>query len=224
MTLPIGNDFLERMFDRWIPEPNSGCFLWVASQTSAGYGNCRAGYAHRLSYESEHGEGSAAGLLVRHRCDNPCCVNPDHLVVGTHSDNARDKIERGRDNSPKGERHQSSTITEAQARLIRGLAVSRSATQISVAMGVDRKTVYGILSGNTWSHLGPPIKERVRETVQPPRRAGEEAHAAKLTNRDASEIKRRLRAGALGVELAIEFGVLPTTISAIKTGRNWAWL
>lgn len=89
-----------------VPDP-AACWLWVGPRTSSGYGQLRGTLgrgpqgrrfillAHRVSYSLAKGT-IPAGLIVRHSCDNPRCVNPEHLVRGTMADNARDMIRRGR--------------------------------------------------------------------------------------------------------------------------------
>lgn len=75
------------------------CWEWMGSKSNSGYGhrkhNGKASQAHRVSYEIEHGP-IAAGLFVCHRCDNPRCVRPDHLFLGTHDDNMSDMAAKGR--------------------------------------------------------------------------------------------------------------------------------
>ena len=82
-----------------IPEPNSGCWLWLLSCDHSGYGNIsilgRKFSAHRVSWAAFN-NAIPAGACVLHRCDVPCCVNPDHLWLGTHSDNMRDCVAKGR--------------------------------------------------------------------------------------------------------------------------------
>lgn len=68
---------------------------------------------HRLSYEAWHGD-IPTGLVVRHKCDNQRCVNPEHLEVGTHEDNARDRDERGRHNPAFGENNGASKLTNSE--------------------------------------------------------------------------------------------------------------
>ncbi|XQA74634.1 HNH endonuclease signature motif containing protein [Xanthomonas sacchari] len=91
----------KRIEDRSIPVPECGCWLWTGQIGKNGYGRdpigARQNYmeAHRSSYVAFKGR-IAKGLLVRHKCDTPSCVNPDHLLTGTHRDNMLDMWQRNR--------------------------------------------------------------------------------------------------------------------------------
>lgn len=90
-----------------LPEPNTGCVLWLGNHNAAGYGrfgmepspSAKRGLknrlAHRYSYATFRGP-IPESLCVLHRCDTPACVNPDHLFLGTHADNVSDKEKKGR--------------------------------------------------------------------------------------------------------------------------------
>lgn len=92
----------DRFFERISPEPNSGCWLWLGQCDRKGYGRIGLGGrhggntgAHRLSLKIA-GVNVPDDLFVCHRCDVPCCVNPDHLFVGTQHDNLVDMVRKGR--------------------------------------------------------------------------------------------------------------------------------
>lgn len=83
-------DLFDRFEAKFIPEPNSGCWLWTAATTGHGYGLIHAGgrlqYAHRISYEMHNGP-IPPGLDIDHLCRVRCCVNPDHLEPVTRKEN-----------------------------------------------------------------------------------------------------------------------------------------
>lgn len=137
------------------------CWLWSAGVNADGYGSVRAGgamrRAHRLAYEAVHGEGSAVGLVVRHRCDVPACVNPAHLEIGTPADNVRDRDERGRRIAPKGEANGRSRLVEADVVAIRSLYVRgcRDLGQPGLArrFGVSQPVIGEIVRRESWGHV-----------------------------------------------------------------------
>lgn len=90
---------IERFEQNYIPEPNSGCWLWLGALNKQGYGGIKDGktriLAHRFSYQYHKGL-IPTGMCIRHTCDTPWCVNPDHLVEGTWAENNQDRARRGR--------------------------------------------------------------------------------------------------------------------------------
>ena len=90
---------LEKFYSRIEMVPESGCWIWTATANKHGYGQLRVNWkmkqAHRYSYEMHKGE-IPEGKLVCHKCDVRSCVNPDHLFLGTHQDNANDMVKKGR--------------------------------------------------------------------------------------------------------------------------------
>lgn len=140
------------------------CWEWTGARTRAGYGTIsyqnRPQYAHRLVYELTHGT-IPDGMLICHTCDNPICVNPAHLWVGTKGDNNRDMIAKGRNwlqQSPqrqaRGEQQGSAKLTEAKVREIRRLhSLGHSSKALAVQFGISQSTAHTIISRKGWKHV-----------------------------------------------------------------------
>jgi hypothetical protein len=127
----------------------SGCWAWNGGRTAPGlYGvtawEGRRTTAHRVAFELTHGRQPPPGWVVRHRCDNPQCVRPDHLEEGTVADNSRDAVERGR--MPQ-------KLTPDEVRAIR--ASTGSTRAVGARFGVSRQTVSTIRRGITRRHVTP---------------------------------------------------------------------
>jgi hypothetical protein len=94
---------------------------------------------------------------VRHRCDNPPCVNPDHLLIGTLADNIHDMDSRGRRKSPRGTAHYHAKLTDAEVLAIRASYTPRSPTNGARALarkyGVSYQAVRQVILRNTWTHV-----------------------------------------------------------------------
>lgn len=92
-------ELIDLIFDVAIPEPSTGCWLWDLDVSGDGYGRfnyrSQSVAAHRLAWSAVNGD-IPPGMVVRHDCDQPLCVNPDHLRIGTHADNMADRAKRGR--------------------------------------------------------------------------------------------------------------------------------
>lgn len=219
-------DFFERYADRIMPEPMSGCWLWIGSATTAGYGNFtrfnQTHYAHRSAFEAANGVELPGDILVRHWCDTPPCVNPGHLLPGSQWDNVQDAIERGRMRSAQGERHASAALSESDVLRARELARQGMPTDRIAAHFpfVGRGAVISAVKGKTWRHLPGAVPNPVKG-VPPGGLPGELSALAVLTQNQVNEIRRRLAAGEKGARLAEIFGVSPVTISSIKVRRIW---
>lgn len=116
---------LQYFMDKVLGEPNSGCWLWMGSLNSGGYGNFwdagKCVKAHRYAYTAFVGP-IPEGLDVMHKCDTPASVNPDHLRPGTTLENIRDAWRKGRMNDRRGQRNGRALVTDFGAARIRDMA------------------------------------------------------------------------------------------------------
>ena len=133
------------------------CWVWFGSKDSDGYGAFwianKKWRTHRFSYQF-HFSSIPKGQCVCHRCDNPCCVNPSHLFIGTFSDNNRDRMKKGRNRDQRGERHNMVKLTESQVLEIRSRPYYRGITYaLAKEFGVKPTTICLIRHGKIWKHL-----------------------------------------------------------------------
>jgi len=141
----------------YIPEPNSGCWLWTGRIMRNGYGQAH-GYnprrvisAHRASYQYFIGPVSR-GVQVCHRCDVRSCINPDHLFLGSAKDNQTDMAAKGR--SLRGSRHNLALLHERDINPIRRrVAAGEPYRSIAKDYGIAPGTIYNIKSGKQWKHV-----------------------------------------------------------------------
>jgi hypothetical protein len=135
------------------------CWPWLAS-TRNGYGQFwmrgKNFVASRVAFFLAHGRWPVADAL--HSCDNPPCCNPNHLRDGTDSDNAQDKLERGRHVANPGQTHGNAIFSDAQAERIRALKGRLSQARLARLLGCAQTTISYIQSGNGWRHLTPRQK------------------------------------------------------------------
>lgn len=145
----------ERFWEKVERHP-SGCWLWTGALCGKGYGAIRADRArrslrtHRASYEMANGP-IPDGLHVLHRCDNPRCVNPAHLFLGTHQENMDDRARKGRKAKTSGVANGRSKITDETVRKIRAATGFQAA--IGAQYGVSQTTVWKIKRGHSWGHV-----------------------------------------------------------------------
>ena len=138
--------------DHISPEPNSGCWLWDGKGKADGYCQInisqRAQYIHRFAYERYCGP-IPPGMFVCHTCDVRCCVNPDHLFLGSHADNMADMERKGRQS--KGIKVHTARLTPKQVLEIRHSA--KATREVARQYGVAQSTVMDILRQRSWKHL-----------------------------------------------------------------------
>lgn len=137
----------------------SGCWIWTAATTRFGYGVLQLGVkkqekAHRVSWELFNGR-IQDGLMIRHRCDTPNCVNPNHLQLGTHDDNMRDMVARGR--SCARSKNPNCKLSEADVALV--LCSQERAPSLAAKFGVHPETIRRIRRNENWKRDVHAVRE-----------------------------------------------------------------
>lgn len=152
--LPRTLSLAQKMDALSIPEPNSGCYLWLSSLVPGGYGTLSYQgtpyYSHHAAWMAAKGS-IPTGRWVLHKCDMRCCVNPDHLYLGDAQDNSDDRMNRGRHVKAMGERSGKSKLTDEDIINIR--ADTRSQRAIAADYGVSHTNIGHVKRGETWPHI-----------------------------------------------------------------------
>ena len=154
----------ERFFRHVVIIPyDRGCWLWTGSVCpKTHYGHflnypTRSHYiaAHRFSWILHRGPIPADRPCVLHSCDNRLCVRPDHLFLGTKTDNNKDRDLKGRQS--RGEEHPRAVLTDELVRQIRAAWVPRKrgfgARRLAERFGISHPAVVGVVLGRTWKHV-----------------------------------------------------------------------
>ena len=163
-------------FAAFVP-PDRGaddCWEWTGSRIRRGYGHFRVGTrkvkAHRFAWELAHGTPPPGNMLVCHTCDNPPCVNPAHLFLGTTADNVQDRVRKGRSasgdrsgtrthpeayraNQVRGERHPLSRLTADDVLSIRARWPNESMQRLADTFGVSIRAIHGVIHRKSWAHI-----------------------------------------------------------------------
>ena len=155
---PIPRPAADRFWAMVLMIPFHDCWEWIGPVSQNGYGNFSRGRkregcvrAHRFSWELHNGL-IPDGMMVCHRCDNPTCVRPDHLFLGTIAENNRDCARKGR--TYTGPRPWHAKLTIAEVKEIRLLHASgQSMCSIGRQYGVTRGNIRAIIHRRTWQHV-----------------------------------------------------------------------
>jgi hypothetical protein len=161
MRTALTLDQHKAMFDSNVfPEPNTGCWLWAGRHDNKGYGRIHGKslniqLAHRFSYFIYKED--PKGQCCLHTCDNPACVNPDHLYLGDQKQNNIDRDTRGRQVTQHGTNHKLAKLTDDQVQQIRALHNPKEypSRRLAKMFGVSQKLIMNILQNKAWSHLLP---------------------------------------------------------------------
>jgi hypothetical protein len=219
-----------KKFKNGKPDLNN-CMIWKAALLENGYGifydlnkNIKA---HRFSYQCYNGpipEFNEFGekLCVRHKvCNNPMCVNPLHLKIGTNQQNSDDMVEL--DRQARGSIHGNSVFDDDEiADMLIDIYNDKYSTldEISNKYSVDRRTIGKILKGQTWTHISKPVCKYLGcDLLKLERKVSKSK--SKLNINKVKEIRRRLNMGEKIIDLSKEFKVAECTISQVKNNKTW---
>jgi hypothetical protein len=208
---------IERFESYVIPEPNSGCHLWMGATVPDGYGSFYWPFDGRYSLKAHR----AAWIIyvgplqdeiqVLHHCDNPPCVNVDHLFCGTNADNVADRCAKGRSACLKGSENPRAKLTEDDASLI--FADPRPYAEIAADFGISRGPVGAIKRGLIWRHItGGAVS--MRGVLR-----GDDCPWSKLSSNDVRSIRCDARSRK---RIAEDYGVTSSLIDRIIWRKAWA--
>lgn len=207
----ISSDAEQRLWAK--TDKTKECWIWLGHKDRDGYGNIRIGErkamrTHRLSFFLAT-KIDPIGMFVCHHCDNPSCINPDHLYLGTALENNRDKINRNRENWAKGERVHNAKLTRDQVLSIFKEYKAGGVRHIDLAKkyGVSQTAIQLILSGKNWKHNKRSIKN-MRNAPKPGLKVLNKSNEKKV-------YKEYMDGGVSQAKIAEKYGVSQQTVSNI---------
>ena len=157
-------DLSERFWEKVDKGAADACWEWNASRNADGYGQIGTyredgkhvmRKAHCISYELTHNVKLEQGQHILHSCDNPPCVNPNHLRIGTNAENIADKVAKGRQAKQKGIEHGNAKLTDEKVREIRKEYAAGGILQRELAekYEISQRTVSAIITKKLWKHI-----------------------------------------------------------------------
>lgn len=163
MNLPHRSEILpmERLMNHVVKDrgPKGECWEYVRNKNKQRHMQIvidgKQTLAHRFSWEHHNNQKIPEGMCILHSCDNPPCVNPDHLRTGTNKENAEDREERGRSRNYKGEDNHKAKLTNKDALFIYQKIHSGEMTvkELMKQFNAVKATIYNIKFGRSWSHI-----------------------------------------------------------------------
>jgi len=190
------------------------CWEWTAYKSKKGYGYKRwqgkNQHAHRVSWLITYSD-IPDNLYVLHKCDNPSCVRPDHLFLGTQTDNMQDMIAKDRAGDFKGIENGMHKLSDDEVMLIRNRYATESISQkeLGKEFGVSALMVSFIVRGIHWKHLGGELTTRGKQKP-------------KLTPEQVSNIRSNYLDGSFSVtQLSQKYGICASTVRGILTRKKW---
>ncbi len=148
----------KRFWEKVVVRGLDDCWEWTAYKNKNGYGTLQIDGESKLAthvlFYLRKGDWPPKGRTCNHHCDNPSCLNPIHIYLGTQKSNVRDRDFRGRGNQAKGEKNGRAKLTEEQVRRIKSLLCT-GITRVALCrkFGVSRKSIYDIENGKNWAHV-----------------------------------------------------------------------
>lgn len=143
-----------KFWSRVVIRSDFQCWEWTGARNAKGYGRAVVSgslqLAHRIAYQDMAGP-IPDGQIIRHTCDNPSCVNPRHLLAGTHADNASDAVLRGR--FSKGARNGRAKLTAEQVVEIQKNPDRMKVKDLAAKFKVSKATVSLVRSGRRWASV-----------------------------------------------------------------------
>lgn len=181
------------------------CWDWQAGSNSHGYGRIldsdgNARFAHRLVWEDTNGP-IPEGFVVMHKCDRPCCCNPNHLRVGTQTENTEDCKRKNR--HAHGTRLWAAKLTEDAVLAIRQSDLPLK--ELAQSYGVSEHTISSVKRGDVWKHVGGPTGYRQRR--------------GRITEAQANEIRAATHLSQK--ELSQRYNIATYTIWHIRSGKPY---
>lgn len=143
----------DKFWEKVEKKDDDSCWIWLGHIDKYGYGKFWNYLSHRFAWIDAYGD-IPNGMYVCHRCDNPSCVNPKHLFLGTQFDNMRDMVSKGRIHDHHGQNNPKAKLTESDVREIYRLHNGgMSGYKIAKMFSVTQTAIRSVIIGKTWKHI-----------------------------------------------------------------------